>query len=310
MFSRPPSLFTKLPDEGPLLETSKILTYFSGRSKPNLLRRYLRSLYLHWQLLYMCVARPILSALSALDAISEDGEPDGPDPETIKAMLEDALVMLGNANARLNGWRQRRFSEFLTKIGNQLTVTYSLISSMNEYVVNMITVHQLRRLSANPKNLGQDSTVPGIRVEQRILDNGSSHPWSAQCGSRPCINPHTEWMLDKAIFKKISVCFFAPEIDLFASRLNHQVPSMCLGTQTQVDDSRCFSAELGQMEEFYSPTVVLLSRIIQKVRQDKATRLLVVPNWSGQLWYPELCQMLIDHPLQLPIKESLLTLPF
>ena len=40
MFSRPPSLFTKLPDEGPLLETSKILSYFSGRSKPNLLRRY------------------------------------------------------------------------------------------------------------------------------------------------------------------------------------------------------------------------------------------------------------------------------
>ena len=75
---------------------------------------------------HICVARPILSALSALDAISEDGEPDGPDPDTIKAMLEDALVMLGNANAQLNGWRQRRFSEFLT----------------------------------NPKNLARDSTVP------------------------------------------------------------------------------------------------------------------------------------------------------
>ena len=34
------ALFTKLPNEGPLLETSKILSYFSGRSKPNLLRRY------------------------------------------------------------------------------------------------------------------------------------------------------------------------------------------------------------------------------------------------------------------------------
>ena len=42
----------------------------------------------------------------------------------------------------------------------QLTVTYSLISSMNEYVVNMITVRQIRRLSANPKNLARDSTVP------------------------------------------------------------------------------------------------------------------------------------------------------
>ena len=45
--------FTKLPDEGPLLETWKILSYFSGRSIPNLLRRYLKSLYLHWQLLFI-----------------------------------------------------------------------------------------------------------------------------------------------------------------------------------------------------------------------------------------------------------------
>ena len=51
------SLFTKLPDEGPLLETSKILSYFSGRSIPNLLRRYLRSLYLHWQLLSIQYAK-------------------------------------------------------------------------------------------------------------------------------------------------------------------------------------------------------------------------------------------------------------
>ena len=40
-------------DEEPSLETSKILSYFSGRSTPNLLRRYLRSLYLHWQLLFI-----------------------------------------------------------------------------------------------------------------------------------------------------------------------------------------------------------------------------------------------------------------
>ena len=36
---------TKLPDEGPSLETSKILSYFSGRSIPNLLRRYVSNLY-------------------------------------------------------------------------------------------------------------------------------------------------------------------------------------------------------------------------------------------------------------------------
>lgn len=124
-------------------------------------------------------------------------------------------------------------------------------------------------------------------------------------------NPHMEWMLDKTIFKKITVCFFVPEIDLFGSRLNHQVPlyvsrdpdpgSMAVGA---------FWQSWGRWKSFIHPSVVLLSCIIPKVRQGKATTLLVAPNCPGQPWYPELCQMLIDHPLQLPIKESLLTLPF
>ena len=58
-------------------------------------------------------------------------------------------------------------------------------------------------------------------------------------------NPHTEWVLDKMIFKKITVCFFVSKIDLFASRLNHQVP---LYMSRDPDPG---SIELGQMEEFY-----------------------------------------------------------
>ncbi|CAB4028495.1 Hypothetical predicted protein [Paramuricea clavata] len=59
-----------------------------------------------------------LPALMALDYPGDEG--DGPDPaDSIKDYLEDALVMLGNAHVRLNNWRQRRFSEFLTDIGKR-----------------------------------------------------------------------------------------------------------------------------------------------------------------------------------------------
>lgn len=68
---------------------------------------------------FIQVARPILSALSLLDSSPGDDGEDGPDPESIREMLEDALVMLGNANARLNVWRQRRFAEFLTELGRR-----------------------------------------------------------------------------------------------------------------------------------------------------------------------------------------------
>ena len=65
------------------------------------------------------MARPILAALSALDGVGEDDESDNDDPDLIKDLLEDALVLLGNANFRLNAWRQKRFSEFLTKVGKR-----------------------------------------------------------------------------------------------------------------------------------------------------------------------------------------------
>ncbi|PFX17898.1 hypothetical protein AWC38_SpisGene17768 [Stylophora pistillata] len=63
------------------------------------------------QATFISVARPILAALEALDekTKSDDGS-EGINPDTVKGMLEDALVMLGNANARLNERRQRRFS--------------------------------------------------------------------------------------------------------------------------------------------------------------------------------------------------------
>lgn len=68
---------------------------------------------------FVIVARPILAALSALDGVGEDDESDNDDPDSIKDLLEDALVLLGNANFRLNAWRQKRFSEFLTKLGKR-----------------------------------------------------------------------------------------------------------------------------------------------------------------------------------------------
>ena len=48
---------------------------------------------------FITVARPIRS-----------------DPDVIRKMLEDALIMQGDANARLNIWRQRRLSDFLTDL--------------------------------------------------------------------------------------------------------------------------------------------------------------------------------------------------
>ena len=49
---------------------------------------------------FLAVARPLLAALTSLDSSGW---------RMRKKVLEDALVLLGNANFRLNAWRQKRF---------------------------------------------------------------------------------------------------------------------------------------------------------------------------------------------------------
>ena len=69
---------------------------------------------------FISVVRPLVSALQALEPteVDVDGDgPSGPDPDHIKALIEDAIVLLGNAHCRLNIWRQKRFAEYLTDVG-------------------------------------------------------------------------------------------------------------------------------------------------------------------------------------------------
>ena len=92
-------------------------------------------------------------------------------------------------------------------------------------------------------------------------------------------NTRTEWMLRQDVFQDIAHHFYVPEIVLFASRLNHQLP---LYVSRLPDPSAsavdAFQQNWSQWKSFIHPPVVLLPRILQKVRSDKATALLVAPD--------------------------------
>ena len=70
---------------------------------------------------FLVVARFLLAALTALDDVhgGNESETEGVDPDAIKDLLEDALVLVGNAHFRLNTWRQKLFYEFLTEVGKR-----------------------------------------------------------------------------------------------------------------------------------------------------------------------------------------------
>ena len=104
---------------------------------------------------------------------------------------------------------------------------------------------------------------------------------------------------------------YVPAIDLFASRLNNKVPAY---VSRHPDPGAlavdAFRLNWSRWRSFIHPPVILLHRVLQKVRDDRATALLVAPDWPGQSWYPQILLMLTGTPFQLPKEASLLSLPF
>ena len=66
---------------------------------------------------FSVLARPLLAVLTALDNSGGKDEDEG--PAAIKDQLEDALVLFGSANFRLNAWKQKHITEFLTEAGKR-----------------------------------------------------------------------------------------------------------------------------------------------------------------------------------------------
>ena len=136
---------------------------------------------------------------------------------------------------------------------------------------------------------------------------------SADLASR-IISTHSEWRLHPQMFRDICKHFnLSPQVDLFASMLNHQVSTYysfapdpyCTGV-----DAFCFEWESEKLFYCFAP-FNLLYRILAKIRRDRSRVVMVLPQWQNQVWFGTMLNMLVDFPLQLPRNvKNIVTLPW
>ena len=123
-------------------------------------------------------------------------------------------------------------------------------------------------------------------------------------------NERTEWQLKPGIFSTVTDILGVPEIDLFACRLNHQLPKY---VSWKPDPGAChvdaFSFSWSGKFVYIFPPFALLNRCLQKLEKEQTLALLVAPVWPTQVWWPRLLNLLIANPLMLPQDKDLLTLP-
>lgn len=115
-----------------------------------------------------------------------------------------------------------------------------------------------------------------------------------------------KWTLDNTVFKGcISELSVLLTIDLFASRISHQLPnyvSWCPDPGAVAIDA--FHLSWKEFVSYIFPPFSLMSRVLQKIQQEKVEGVIVVLKWPIQTWWPMLMQMLTDNPILLPNRKN------
>lgn len=105
--------------------------------------------------------------------------------------------------------------------------------------------------------------------------------------------------------------FGNPDIDLFASRINHQIE--CYAAWKPDPNATFIDAfTVNYWEMFtgvYFPPFCLISRCLQKVLLDQASAIIIVTMWSTQTWFTRLLSLLIDFPVMFPVLKGTLQHP-
>ena len=126
--------------------------------------------------------------------------------------------------------------------------------------------------------------------------------------SRPNNIVSTEWTLHPSAFRLIQDTWERPQIDLFATCLNHQL----LAYVNPIPDLHVYAVDALSIAwtgmVAFSP-IAIIPQVLMKCRIMEMTLYLVAPAWPTKTWFPDLMTLLVDRPLKLPVWTTLLCQP-
>lgn len=119
-----------------------------------------------------------------------------------------------------------------------------------------------------------------------------------------------EWSLDRAIVQELFRKLGKPNIDMFASRANKQLPEfVSRDFDRSAAGTDALALDWHDTNGFFFPPFSCLSRVLLKIRGENPTGVLVAPDWPTQPWYPLLRQMAgYETALRIPVTENTLVL--
>ena len=118
----------------------------------------------------------------------------------------------------------------------------------------------------------------------------------------------TEWSLDREIAHQIFSLWGTPQIDLFATRLNHLLPLFV----SPVPDHRACAVDAMSLEwknlfAYAFPPFKLVPLVLNKIRDSNSRFILIALCWSQRSWFSVILSLIIDFPRELPVHRGLVS---
>ena len=123
-------------------------------------------------------------------------------------------------------------------------------------------------------------------------------------------NSSSEWILNKPIFQKLLQALGPVDVDLFESRLCHQIPrNISWQPDPHVFMVRAFQINWTHLKAYAFPRFALIGRALAKVMREEYTLIIITPVWPSQPCYTQLLRLSIQDPIFTPPFPNLLTDP-
>ena len=118
----------------------------------------------------------------------------------------------------------------------------------------------------------------------------------------------SEWLLSPRVFQEICVKWGFPELDLFASRACHRIPS-CLSWKADPHNlaTDAFQQSWKHWGLLYAfPPFSMIEKVLLKVKTEEGD---VIPSWLAQPWYSQVLELSVTEPLLPPQLSDILVNP-
>ena len=125
--------------------------------------------------------------------------------------------------------------------------------------------------------------------------------------SRHSTNTDMECMLDKSVFDMIMKRFGQCDVDLFASRDNHQMRKYVSYFPDKMAYAiDAFSIPWNNFKSYIFCPFSIMGNVLQKIVTDQAEAVVIAPIWATQPWFPILLDLVCEDSYILPKVKKLL----